>query len=266
MLVRWLPFIALGCSGCFWVTTRREGEALRRDVESLDTRISSKARAVDDQVLQLKLVVDEATRILKRNDADIGADVDDLRNTVRELDGRAAALKNAVDELRADVERERTAADQREASLEQRVTMLETGMTGPSSPDKLWQLGHDAFEAKRYPDAIEIFSRLASTYPEDARAPDALYFKGQAYATTGDWPHAIGSFIALYQRFPSSKLADDGLLGAAEAAHSQKSCTDARTYLGLLRQHYPASNVRRDALHLERELDHELHDRAKCAS
>ena len=78
-----LAFAPLILTGCFWVTTKSEGESLRHDVDSLNTRISTKEKALDDQVKQLQAVIDEATKVLKRNNADIGADVDQLRTDVQ---------------------------------------------------------------------------------------------------------------------------------------------------------------------------------------
>ena len=65
--------------GCFWTTTKSEGQALRRDVTSLQTRIDSKEKELDTQIKQLNTVLEEASKVLKRNTADIGADVGPVR-------------------------------------------------------------------------------------------------------------------------------------------------------------------------------------------
>jgi hypothetical protein len=47
----------MSCSvaGCFWVTTKREGDALHRHIDSLSARTSTKARALDAQIDQRPL-------------------------------------------------------------------------------------------------------------------------------------------------------------------------------------------------------------------
>jgi tetratricopeptide (TPR) repeat protein len=77
-LVAAAPALAL-LGGCFWATTKSEGQALRKDVTSLETRIGTKEQALDDQINQLKKVLDDATKLLKRNSADLGLEVEQLR-------------------------------------------------------------------------------------------------------------------------------------------------------------------------------------------
>ncbi|HSR96987.1 MAG TPA: hypothetical protein VLM79_08065, partial [Kofleriaceae bacterium] len=89
----WFPlgFFSLGAlllgpvvmTGCFWVTTKSEGETLRKDVTLIRGRLDAKEKTLDEQIAQLQKVLEDATRVLKRNSADIGADVESLRNDVR---------------------------------------------------------------------------------------------------------------------------------------------------------------------------------------
>ena len=55
-------------SGCFWATTKSEGESLRKDVKSLQDGMGTKQKELDEQLAQLKKVLDDATGFLKKND------------------------------------------------------------------------------------------------------------------------------------------------------------------------------------------------------
>lgn len=254
-------------AGCFWTTTKSEGEALRRDVTSLQGRIDTKEKALDDQVKQLQQVIDDATKILKRNSADLGADVDGLRADIRTANGLVTAVNNSVNELKTAFDKYRKDNDARMDSLETRVGQIESGKpSANSSPDDLWRLGSQAFEAARYNDALDIFKRLVQTYPTHARASDAQYFRGQCYTKIKDWDKAIGAYQQLVEKYPDSQLADDGLYFAAEAANELHNCTEARTYLGLIKQKYPKSNVLKDADALDKQIRKDLKNKAKCAS
>jgi TolA-binding protein len=256
---------ALLLSGCFWVTTKSEGESLRRDVTTLQGQMNSKQAELDHEVAQLKEVLDEATKVLKRNSADIGADVEQLRDDVRTANGLVAAVNNSVNELKTAFDKYRKENDARLDSLEQRVAQLESGKpSANSSPEDLWRLGSEAFEAKRYNDAIEIYTRLVQTYPTHPKAADAQYFRAQAYGLMQDWDHAIGAYQQLVEKYPQSSVADDGLYMAALAAQQLKNCTEARTYLGLLKSKYPKSNVLKQSIELDRVLRKELRNRSKC--
>jgi tol-pal system protein YbgF len=260
-------FSALPASGCFWFTTKSEGEQFRKELRVVQTRLDTKEKTLDDQIAQLQKVLDDATKVLKRNSADIGADVESLRSDVRTANGLVAAVTNSINELKQAFDTYRKGNDARMDAIEQRVVQIESGKaTASSSPEELWKLGTSAFEAARYNDAIDVFKRLSQTYPTHDRADDAVYFRGQAYTNLKDWDHAIGVYQQLYEKYPDSPLADDGLYFAALAARELKNCTEARTYLGLIKQKYPKSNVTKQAEDLEKAIKKDLKNKAKCSS
>lgn len=254
-------------TGCFWVTTKSEGEQLRKELALVKGRLDAKEKALDEQIQQLQKVLDDATRVLKRNSADIGADVDGLRGDIRTANGLVTAVNNTLTELKQAYDTYRKGNDARLDALEQRLVQIESGKpTASSSPEELWKLGSTAFEAQRFNDAIDIFKRLSQTYPTHERADDAVYFRGQAYTNLKDWDHAIGVYQQLYEKYPDSSLSDDGLYFAALAAQQLKNCTEARTYLSLVKQKYPKSNVTKQVDELDKAIKKDLKNKAKCSS
>ena len=210
-------------------------------------------------------MLDEATKVLKRNSADLGADVDGLRGDIRTANGLVTAVNNSVNDLKTAFDKYHKDNDTRLDALEARVAQLESGKpSANSSPDDLWRLGNQAFNAQRYNDAIDIYKRLIQTYPTFAKAADAEYFKGQCYTNIKDWDHAISSYQDLVEKWPQSDLADDGLYFAALAANELKNCTEARTYLGLIKTRYPKSNVLRQSTDLDAQIKKNLGNKAKC--
>ena len=254
-------------SGCFWVTTKSEGEALRKDLTLVQGRLDAKEKALDDQIAQLQKVLDDATKLLKRNSADIGADVEALRADVRTANGLVTSINNTLADLKQSFDTYRKGNDARLDALEQRLVQIESGKpTASSSPEELWKLGTEAYKAARYNDAIDIFKRLTQTYPTYDKASEAVYFRGQAYSNLKDWDHAIGVYQQLYDKYPDSQVADDGLYLAAVAAQQLKNCTEARTYLDLVKKKYPKSNVTKQADELDKTLKKDLKTKAKCTS
>ncbi|HEX8107628.1 MAG TPA: tetratricopeptide repeat protein [Kofleriaceae bacterium] len=254
-------------SGCFWTTTKSEGDAMRKDITLVQSRLDTKEKALDEQIAQLHQVLEDATKLLKRNSADIGADVESLRGEVRTANGLVTAINNSIADLKQAFDTYRKGNDARLDALEQRVAQIESGKpTASSSPEELWKLGTEAFKAARYNDAIDIFKRLAQTYPTHDKASEAVYFRGQAYSNLKDWDHAIGVYQQLYDKYPDSQLADDGLYFAAVAAQQLKNCTEARTYLDLVKKKYPKSNVTKQVNELDAALKRDLKNKAKCSS
>jgi tol-pal system protein YbgF len=258
---------AVALSGCFWTTTKSEGDAMRRDITALQGRVDTKEKDLDAQVKQLQSVLDEATKLLKRNSADIGANVEQLATDIRTANGLVSAINESINELKVAFDKYRHDNDARMDSLETRVAQIESGKpTANSSPDDLWKLGTQAFEAARYNDALDIYKRLVQTYPTHARADDAQYFRGQSYTNLKDWDNAIAQYQQLVQKYPDSDLADDGLYFAGIAAQQLKNCTEARTYLGLIKTKYPKSNVAKQAAELDAQLKKDAKNKSKCSS
>jgi TolA-binding protein len=261
-----LVLLIVMLSGCFWATTKSEGESLRKDVKSLQEGLGGKQKELDDQIAQLKTVLDDATKLLKRNSADLGADVDQLRADVRTANGLVTALNNSINELKTAFEAYRKQNDARLDGLEQRLGQLESGKpSASSSPEDLWKLGSTAFEAHRYNDAIDIFKRLHTSFPTHDRADDAIYFKGQAYTNLKDWEKAIGAYQQLGEKFPTGPLTDDGYYFAALAAQNLKQCSEARAYLNLVKTKHSKSNVLKQANALDTQLKKDARNKSKCA-
>jgi TolA-binding protein len=260
-----LALLLLG--GCFWATTKSEGQSLRKDVTDLQTKVSVKERSLDEQIDQLKKVLEDATKLLKRNSADLGLEVEQLRGDVRTANGLVTTVNSQINDLRTAFDAYKKQHDAKVDALEQRVAQLESGKPAAnSSPEDLWRLGSAAFEAGKYADAIEIFKRLTQSAPSHERADDALYFRGQAYTNLKDWEKAIGIYQQLVDKYPDGSFTDDGLYFAALAAQQLKQCNEARTYLTVIKTKYPKSNVAKQASDLDAAIKKDLKSKAKCSS
>ena len=247
-------------AGCFWTTTKSEGQALRRDVDSLEQRISSKEADLSAKVAELKGVLDDATKLLKRNSADLGADVDGLRDEVRKATGLVSTITQELSELKASRQRQ----EERLAALEARLATNESKATAATSPDEMWSLGEASFKAGRLDEAKDLWKRLAQQNPAHARADDALYFRGEAMAKQGDHFNAIGEYQKVFTKYATSPLADDALFRAGEAAFSLKQCTEARTYFAEIKKKYPRSELKKLAEDKDKAIKAVAKTPAKC--
>ena len=252
-------------SGCFWATTKSEGQAMKKDIDGLQSKVAEKEKVLDVQIAELKKVLDDATRILKRNSADLGADVDKLRDDVRTATGLVTAINNEITLLREQV----TKGAEKIAAIDGRLAALEArapNPANPGTPEEIWTLGKTAFEAQRWAEAHDLFKKLVVQFPTHVRAPDAQYFRAESLIKKGDVDSAIGEYQKLVDKYPDSQLADDALFRAGEAAYSIKNCTEARAYFGLLRQKFSKSTLTRQAEAKDKEIRGVLKNKAKCSS
>jgi len=255
--------LALGASsgGCFWSTTKSEGRALRTDLNKLDARLGSKEDELATQIAELKRVLDEATKLLKRNSADLGADVAAMRDELRAAAGSVAAATAENATLRELL-----------TKLDARLTTMESKVGAPPATvvtaETLWNEAKVAFDAGRFDDARTAYGKLAAQFPNSDRADDAIYFRGQTFFKENRFEDAISEYRKVYEKWPTSVLADDALFRAAEAASSLKSCSEARVYYGLLLDKYASSSLAAQATKNDKELltATTKKDKTKCTS
>lgn len=263
-------------SGCYWVTTKREGERLRADVTSLESRVAEREEDLEGKIQQLERVLAEATQVLQRNSADLGADVESMREELRTMQGLVAEGGRLAEEVRAEVttlkesfDKERAALEERLAALaalEERVAALESRAAQPQSPEELYAAAKAAFDSADHGKARTLFRQLVVRFPGHERADDSQYYRGESYYREKDYAGAIRELQLVFDKFPSSPLADDALFRAGEAAQNLRRCSEARAYFGLLRQKYSSSALAKKALAKDKELKRDLKNKKKCTS
>jgi tol-pal system protein YbgF len=267
---------ALLQTGCFWVTTKHEGQKLRADVIQLETRLTTREESLQGKIQELERVLGEATQLLKRNSADLGADFESLSEQVRVLQGLVTAAKNHAEEVRKEVvalqksvDNDREVLARRLESLEQRIAELEGQARQPAtpqSPNELYAEGKAAFDAGDSARARSLFQQMVTRFPSHDRADDAQYYRGETYFREKDYDSAIREFQKVFDKYKDSSLADDALFRAGEAAQALRRCSEARAYFGLLRQKYPKSSLDKKAQDKDKELKRDAKNKAKCTS
>jgi tol-pal system protein YbgF len=256
-------FLATASGGCF-VTTKHEGDVLRTDIARIDKRVAAQEDTLGSKVEQLKKVLDEATKLLARNSADVGAEVSALGEEQRRLNGLVQDARRLSDDIKTQADRQ----DIRLSELEQRVAALETKTSAPppKTASELYSEGVAAMSSGDYDRAKAVFRTLVVKYPDDGKADDAQFRRGEANAKQGNLQEALAEFQKVFEKYPSSPLADQALFRAGESAESLKWCTDARAYFGLLRQKFPKSNLVKKAKDKDAKLKKAAKDKNKCQS
>ena len=256
---------ALHSTACFWVTTKHEGKTLRSDVNRIDKVVKTQEAALGTSVGKLKQTLEEASKLLARNSADLGAQFDELEQESARLTGLVMEAKRYTDEVYSQSQR----FEKRIEDLEARLAELEGRTVAPTqvkTPEALYDEGMQAYKANKYDKAREIFRKLVIKYPGHDRADDAQYKRGEAYFVQADYKSSVQEYQAVFDKFKSSPLADDALFRAGEAAEKLKWCTDARAYFGLLRQRYPKSSMVNKAKKRDSTLKKNAKNRKFCQS
>lgn len=260
------------CSGCFAFMTKQEGAEMKQqldEVRNLSTANQQKAaelsKQMDDQLRRLKQVVDEATKVVTRNSADVGLTVQKLQTDLGQLTGRIDDLQHSQDALTKQFQDYRAASDTKLETLTNSMTAAKTPPM-PETPDALFAEGEKRLAAQQYADARRLFEGFVNRYPTDARAAKAQYDIGEAYMGEKRYANAIGAYTKVVDNFPKSDIVPDAMFKNGTAFYSLKYCSDAKVYFQELLKRYPKTGWKKDANEELKKLQRDSKNKSACSS
>jgi TolA-binding protein len=244
--------VGLGPAGC---VSSGEGEKMRADITSLRTRldeIDKRDADYKEQVARLRKVLDQATALLTRNSADVGAKAAKAETDIAALQGRIEELAHAT-ELRD--QRDRQNLDERNR-LETRLASLETMQTrivdkvAPALPDdkeQLWTQAAARLNGGQRDDGRRFYRVFIQRFPDDPRSPQAYLAIGHSFVAENKFPNAAAEFQKVLDAYPRSPEVPEAMWQLSTAFVQLKFCTDARSLLSDLMKRYPKSPRAADA-------------------
>ena len=259
-------------SGCFAFVTKEEGRELKQQIDDVRTlsaknelRAAELAKELDEQLKRLRTVVDEATKVVTRNSADVGLNVQKLQTDLAQVTGRIDDLQHAQDALTKQFQDYRAASD---TKIEQLVNASTTAKNPPmpETADALFAEGEKRLAAQQWQDARRLFEGFTNRYPQDARAAKAQFGIGEAYAGEKRYANAIGAYTKVVDNFPKSEIVPDAMYKNGLAFYALKYCGDAKVYFQELLKRYPRTSYKKDATEELKKLTRDQKNKAVCAS
>ncbi len=270
-VTRALVFIAAAASaGCGAFLTQEDGEAYRKEIADLKAKNSklekrvaelSASRKEDQQKLDQAL--DDATKLLARNSADLGLTVQKTQADVAALTGRVDDINTQLNSLGKSFNDYRAASD---TKIEQLVNASTTAKAPPipEKPDDVFAEGKKRYDSKQWGDARRVFDAFINRYPTDTRAPKAQFMIGDSYLKESKYANAINAFLKVIEGYPKSEEVPDAMFEAGEAFQQLKYCGDARVYYQELIKRYPKSEWKKDATQRLKELQRDMKKKDVC--
>lgn len=187
--------------------------------------------------------------------AQLSADVDALRQEVRDLQGELElARKEAADAL-LEVERTRnaltgaTGAEQGDASaaeVDEKAGEAVVAAVAEGAPDEelaRYQKALDAWRDDDFPVCIERFTSFLQAWPNSSYADDAAYWLADCTYKKKEYKRAVVRFNAVVSVYPESPKAPDALYRQGESLLKlgPKFHDAARTVFEKVRKDYPDS-------------------------
>ncbi len=229
--------------GCF---SSEQGEAIKRDVEQLKKEISSRTGKADQERKQLQKVMEQATALLTRNSADVGAQVERLQTQNSKLFGQIEESNKAINDLN-------TKLAQIQAKVEVNAEKSEANTSTPPpqtlNKDDLYGQAKRKMAAGDHVVARKLLRQFIGRFPGDSRAPVAQRMVGDSYYLQQKFAAAVIEYRKILQKYKSSSAVGDALYKIGMSFYQLKYCSDARSFLTQFtrrfRRHRQASNAKK---------------------
>jgi TolA-binding protein len=261
--------------GCFWFTPKSEGEALRKEVDYLNDRVQtlenetaekqahltemiSRARA---EVDKLEKTLNKATRILSRNSADFGADMEMVKDKLRAVDGILAEMRHDVEESSKQV----ALANKKvhDFALAAGIDLPIDASTVPDDPARHLDAIRSSFDAGRYGETRALGSLFLERHPNHKSADVAQLYIAKSYLEQKRWAKALGALRTFTDKYPDSVNTPEALYEMARSFYSLGDCTDARILIDALTTRHKHSDFAEKGRQLR---DIMKKNRAHCTS
>ena len=251
-------------AGC---VTTGEGDKMRADINRLRERLDAmevRDKDITEKVVQLRKVLDEATALLERNSADLGARVAKNESDIAAMTGKIEEAKYALGELQKQV----GAASSKVAAVEQTQQRIvdRVAPTMPEDKESLWKEAQRRLAEGQREDGRRFLRSFIQRFPDDARAPQAQLQVGLSFVQEIKHSNGAAEFSNLIQRFPRSPEVPEAMWQLAEAFVVLKFCSDAKAMYQDLAKRYPKSPRAAQVKARLRDLQKIARDKNLCTS
>jgi len=130
--------------------------------------------------------------------------------------------------------------------------------TAPEIQDILFQLAALYYDNQEYEQAIKIFNRYLSQYPDGVHKKEAIMFKAYAQYEIGDWQNAYNTMKTFISLYPQDPKAPDMQYYAGECMFNSRKFDQALKEYQITYRRYPKSELAPAAMYNEAWCYYEL--------
>ena len=240
MTPRWVALLLLIAATSCATYSQEDGEKLADEVFSLQTQVTSMQKALEElqaiedkqreQLAVMTREVGQLSRAARRNDADLGVELDDMKEVVARLRGRVEGFDERVSGLETNTSkvqeelelRFQGLADQQKidkakteqeksraiAAAKQRERLLGSPSKALAEATNLIEKG-DAVEARRLVRELMLRNKKRRTFR--SRLPQSQFLIGETYFTEGSYQQAAAEYNTVRKKYPKSKYVPQAL-------------------------------------------------------
>jgi len=191
-------------------------EKEKRELASLQAKDRERMESVRQKL-------DAATETLQRGGANLGADVDALKQDVARLKGADEEYGWGLAKAQEDIEAIKKGMD----GLGAPIIAIPAGIE--KDREAMLTAAREAVGKGDGPLARGLLRRFLETFPEEPRAGEAQFLVGESFFKEGKWGQAVKEFQRVHDRYKDAKDAPVGkaLLRIADCMLKQNDCRKA---------------------------------------
>jgi TolA-binding protein len=232
--------------------TSGEGEKMQADIAALRVRlddIDKRDKEYKEQVIRLRKVLDQATALLTRNSADVGAKAAKAEQDIAALQGRIEEIAHNIEQTERQSTDDRARFETRLASLEQTQNKIVDRVAPemPSDKDQLWTQAGQRLASGQRDDGRRFYRVFIQRFPQDPRSPQAYLAIAMSFVQESKYANAVGELQKVLNTYPASPEVPEAMWQLSLSFVQLHFCTDARSLLGDLVKRYPRSPRAGDA-------------------
>jgi len=240
-----LLVVSMSLGGC---VSSGEGEKMWKEINSLKEtqktmqqdreQLAETLERSKQEIDSLNTIIKEARDLLSRNNADLGAEMIEVRKAIDTMTGRLENLQREHEKLVKEFD-----------LFVQDVDSRLGGASGslPSDKEDLWAEAEKRYSANNWVAARVAYLQFARQNKDDGRTDNAFYQVGETYLSQGRYADAIVEFRKVVE-FPRSDVADAAIYRSADALAAMGRCDNAKALYESFVADYPRSKYRRDAI------------------
>lgn len=263
------------------VTTKEDLIVLNDRIVAVDHRVSKLNDSIDTTDKKINRELESKLEPLRQSQADMGVDIDNLRQELQGLSGRLEEYNQLVKRA---VERDLTEQDQAKSvlsDLKSRLDELETSLKRlnrylglapltvppkqepekplpeakalpekppaiedkPVSPEqRLYELALAIYRDEKYEQAISNFRNFLEKYPQSDLADNAQFWIGESYMSLKQYEQAILAYQQVIKKYSKGNKVPNAMLRQAIAFYEIKDKTSAKLLLKRIIKKYPDSS------------------------
>lgn len=251
--------LVVPASGCLMTTG--DGEKLRDEtndrITQLETQSKQDRAELEAKLKELQSVLDQATEVLKRGSADVGAQVEQLRDQLNTSQGQLAELQHRLDSVDQQLTAQRSDIDTKLAAASASAAVPKPAVDPSQIPaDKTahFAAAYQAYQSGEYDKARALWREYITRYPNDPKSGEAQYWIGAAYTQQNKPAAALGEYRKVISDYAKSTAVKVALYGMADAFYRLKACGDAKSAVAELIKRKPEASLAERAKKLQKDI------------